>query len=125
MWRDDPSDRNSPLSDSQTKLANQYIATGPVRVYGITVFSSNVGGQYVLMFDRSSLPADNAVPLMAFPISPNANVGLYYGPMGRVFQQGLVLCASSTATTKTLNATADCFFDVEYDYLPVPPNAPG
>jgi hypothetical protein len=120
MWADNIADRNSPQSAQVGKLANQFIVTGYLRVYGFSVFSSNAGSQYIVMFDASSLPADTAVPLMAFPISSSSNLGLYFGPMGRIFQRGLILCASSTSTTKTLNATADCFFDVEYDWLPVP-----
>jgi len=120
MWLDDIADRNSPQSAQVGKLANQFIATGYLRVYGFSVFNSNVASQYILMFDASNLPADTAVPLMAFPIATASNIGLYFGPMGRIFQRGLILCASSTSTTKTINATADCFFDVEYDWLPIP-----
>ena len=128
MWADNPYDRFSPISDALGKVSNAYIASGASRVYGFTVFSSNASSQFVLMFDASSLPADNAVPLMAFPISASANVGLYYGAMGRVFNRGFILCTSSTATTKTLNATADCLFDVQYDQLggvPLNPDAQG
>lgn len=120
MWQDSIADRTSPQSASVGKLANTFIATGYLRVYGFSVFSSNASSQFILMFDASTLPADTAVPLMAFPISNSANLGLYFGPMGRIFQRGLILCSSSTSTTKTINATADCFFDVEYDWLPIP-----
>ena len=119
MWSADLTDRNSPISDAPGKLASSYIASGYLRVYGITVYSSKASSQWILMFDRSSLPADTAVPLMAFPIAAASNLGLYYGEMGRLFRQGLVLCTSSTDTTKTL-ASADCLFDVEYDWLPTP-----
>lgn len=125
MWASNPIDRNSPQSPFTGKLVNQLIITGYLRVYNITAFSSNAGSQFILMFDASSLPADTAVPLMAFPVSASSNVGLYYGSGGKIFQRGLVLCTSSTATTKTLNATADTFFDVTYDWLPVPPDDPG
>jgi len=120
VWADDIADRNSPQSSTQGLVANQFIATGYLRVYGFSVFSSNAGSQFILMFDASKLPADTAVPIMAFPVATSANVGTYFGPMGRIFQRGLVLCSSSTSTTKTLNATADCLFDVEYDWLPIP-----
>lgn len=120
MWSDDLRDRNSPQSAPIGKLANQFLATGPLRLYGFNVYSSNAATQYLLMFDRSTLPADTAVPLMTFSIAAKTNVGTYFGPMGRVFAQGLVLCTSTTDTTKTLNATSDCFFDVVYDWLPTP-----
>lgn len=117
MWADDPCDRNSPISDAPGKLASSYLATGYLRVYGFTVYSSLASAQWILMFDASTLPADTAVPLMAFPIGASSNLGLYYGAPGRLFRRGLVLCCSSTDTTKTIGS-ASCFFDVEYDPLP-------
>ena len=128
MWSDDLCDRNSPISDAPGKLASSYIATGFLRVYGITVYNSSASSQYILLFDASSLPVDTAVPRMAFPIAGTSNLGLYYGEMGRLFQRGLVLCNSSTDTTKTIGS-ANCFFDVEYDALPsvsrYPPSGEG
>ena len=109
-------DRDQPISDAPGKLSASYIASGYLRVYGFTVYNSNAAAQKILMFDRSSLPADTAVPLMAFPVSGASNLAIYFGRMGRLFRQGLVLCNSSTDTTKTIGA-ADCFFDVEYDAL--------
>src|SRR5690348_11267197 len=105
MWADNIADCNSPQSAQVGKLANQFIATGYLRVYGFTVYSHNAAGQYILMFDASSLPADTAVPLMTYPIATLTNVATYFGAMGRIFQRGIVLCTSSTDTTKTINAT--------------------
>lgn len=119
MWQDDPCDRNSPISDAPGKLSASYLATGYLRVYGFSVFNSNAAAQSILMFDASTLPADTAVPLMAFHASAGSVLSVYYGEMGRLFRRGIILCNSSTATTKTIGA-ADCFFDVEYDVLPTP-----
>lgn len=116
MWSDDLTCRDSPLSDAPGALANSYLATGYLRVYSITVYNSAASAQWVLMFDASSLPADTAVPRMAFPIAAAQTLGLYYGPMGRIFKRGLILCNSSTDTTKTIGS-ANCFYDVEYDHL--------
>jgi|SRR5215469_1472304 len=121
MWQDSCYDRDSPQSSSQGKLSNQFISTGQLRVYGFSVFSSNAGSQFILMFDASSLPAEGAVPIMAFPVSASQNLGLYFGPMGRMFKRGIVLCSSSTSTTKTINGTSDCFFDVIFDNIVTPP----
>lgn len=120
MWSDDLTDRNSPQSSQVGKLTNQWIQGGYLRVYGINVYSSNAATQYLLMFDSQTLPADTAVPLMAFSMAAKSNLGIYFGEMGRIFQRGLVVCTSSTDTTKTINATADCFVDVVYDWLPIP-----
>ena len=56
------------------------------------------------------------MPIFPLPVATKTQVSAYYGPMGRVFHQGLVLCNSSTDTTKTIGS-ADCFFDVQYDNL--------
>ena len=116
MWRDDPNDRNSPASPSSQGLAAAIVLSGQVRVYGFTVYSSKASSQFLLMFDASSLPADTKVPIIAIPLGIQSQASAYYGPMGRNFHQGFVLCNSSTDTTKTIGA-ADCFFDVQLDYL--------
>lgn len=116
MWRDNPADRNSPASPSSQGLASSIVLSGQVRVYGFTVYSSKASAQFLLMFDASSLPTDTKVPIIAIPMTTQTQASAYYGPMGRLFKQGLVLCNSSTDTTKTIGA-ADCFFDVQLDYL--------
>lgn len=116
MWADNPYDRNSPTSDAPKKLANSYVATGYLRVYGFTVYNSLAAIQYLQMFDGTSVPADTAVPLMTFQLPAQQEKGVWYGDCGRIFRQGLVLCNSTTDTTKTIGS-ANCFFDVEYDYL--------
>lgn len=120
MWQDDPCDHNSPISDAPGNLRSSYIVTGPIRVYGINVYSSSVAAQFILMWDRSILPADTSVPMFTFNIGASSALGVYYGEMGRVFHQGLVLCNSTTDTTKTIGS-ANCFFDIEYDFLPTLP----
>lgn len=117
MWADDPYDRNSPLAANPGRLAASFLVSGYLRLYGFTVYSSNVAAQNLLVFDSSSVPADGAIPLFVIPMAATSETSDYYGPMGRIFVRGLVLCNSSTATTKTIGA-ADCFFDVRYDHLP-------
>lgn len=119
MWSHDDYNRESPISDAPGVLAKSYLATGYLRVYNFSVYSSKASAQWILMFDASTLPVDTAVPLMAYPIAIQGNVGIYYGRKGRLFRRGIVLCNSTTDTTKTIGA-ADCFFDVEYDVLPTP-----
>lgn len=116
MWQDDPSATDSPQSAFPSGLQASFLVPGQVRVYGFTVYNSKASAQWLLMFDASTLPADARVPIVALPIAASSQVSAYYGPMGRVFHQGLVLCNSSTDTTKTIGA-ADCFFDVQYDNL--------
>ena len=116
MWSQNPADRQSPISDAPGKLSASYLATGYLRVYGFTVYSSKASAQWVLMFDATTLPADTAVPLMAFNVPSATTLSVYFGPMGRLFRRGIILSNSTTDTTKTIGA-ADCFFDVEFDNL--------
>jgi hypothetical protein len=116
MWSDDMYDRNSPQCPSLGVLATNFVATGFLRVYGFTAYSSLGGAQWILMFDASSLPADGAVPIIALPVAAQNQVSVYYGPPGRIFRRGIILCCSTTDTTKTLGA-ANCLFDVQFDNL--------
>lgn len=123
MWSDDLSDRLSPISDAPAKLSASYLATGFLRVYGFSVYNSKNAAQFIQVFDTSTLPADTAVPRMVFNLPTQQTLNVYYGEMGRLFTRGIVLCNSSTDTTKTVGS-ADCLFDVEYDWLPTPSLAP-
>jgi hypothetical protein len=116
MWSEDYYDRNSPQCPSTGALATSLVITGFLRVYGFTVYSSLASAQWILMFDASSLPADGAVPIIPFPVAASNQVSAYYGDSGRIFRRGLVLCCSTTDTTKTLGA-ANCFFDAQYDNI--------
>ena len=116
MWLDSLNDPTSPQCPYAGAVAASFVQTGLLRVYGWTVYSSLAASQWILMFDASSIPADSAVPIIAFPVSLQSQVSVYYGPMGRVFRRGIVLCNSTTDTTKTIGA-ANCLFDVQYDNL--------
>ena len=107
----------SPLNYARAAVANQVIIPGPIRVEGFTAASTNSGSQYVLAFDAMELPAEGAVPLFFLPVTANAVAAAYWGARGRIFLRGLVLCTSSTNATKTINATADTFLDVQYTPL--------
>jgi hypothetical protein len=103
-----------PQSAFAPALANSIIVkTGISKLFGFSVYSSNVAAQFILMFDANGVPAESTVPIMAFPVAATASVGTYYGTAGRSFDHGIVLCNSTTATSKTIGA-ADCFFDVQY-----------
>lgn len=116
MWADDPYDLNSPLSDAPGKLENSHVITGQLRVYGFSVYSSLASAQNIQMFDATSVPADSAIALLNFPIAASSSLGVWFGDCGRIFRRGLVLCNSTTDTSKTIGAV-NCYFDVQYDFL--------
>jgi hypothetical protein len=88
------------------------VQSGPGVLYGFTVFNSNVGSQFIQVFDARDLPADGVVPNIVFTVAGSGNLGVEYLP-GRRFEVGIIICNSTTGPTKTLGA-ADCWFDAQY-----------
>ena len=102
-----------PLNKSSIAYAaSLVIKTGPGILYGFTVYSSKTSSQFVQVFDATTLPADGAIPAALFTVATAANLGVNWIP-GRTFQNGIVICNSSTGPTKTLGS-ADCWFDAQY-----------
>lgn len=104
-----------PFNAYSPGLSASFVASvGNVRLYGLTVYNSKLSAQYVLVFDAVAVPANGAVPTMpAFKVATDANLGVYFGSVGRWFDRGIVLANSSTATSLTIGS-ADCWFDVQY-----------
>ena len=116
-------DYPGPLNFNTGVLANSIVVPGRIVVYGVTIYSSKAAAQFLQFFDANTVPADGSVPLFAWNVAAHAGVGMGWQPNGRQFQTGLVICNSSTETTKTI-ASADTFFDVQFDVYAVQ-NAPG
>jgi hypothetical protein len=107
----------APRNYNRGVLVNQATIDGNLLVYGITIASTNDAAQYALIFDASTLPAEGAVPSLFLKLAADDTTHLAFTPAGRHFEYGLVICTSSTDATKTLNATADTFIDVQYDFV--------
>lgn len=108
-----PWDQLGPVSFNKgAALASAIVKAGPGAVYGWNVSNGNAAARWLQFFDATSLPADTAVPLfsVALAIGGSSNVSLI---RPRVFLKGIIVCNSSTATTKTIGA-ADSLFDIQY-----------
>jgi len=102
-----------PYNVSSPKYENsRIVAGGRTRLFGISVFSSNVAAQWIQLHDAAAVPADGAVPAWIQTIAGVGNLGVLWLPP-RVFEAGVVICNSTTGPTKTLGA-ADTFFDVQW-----------
>lgn len=109
----DSADALEPLNYASARLqASAVIKTGPGILYGFTVTNTKASAQYCLVFDANSVPADGAIPILAKSVAANDAVGFSWLP-GRTFLVGIVICNSSTNTSKTVGS-ADCFFDVQF-----------
>lgn len=104
---------NEPRNANSFGLASSLVALqGPGRLYGFAVSSTRASGQFIQVFDAVTVPADTAVPLLSIDIATVVAKGYYLGSVGRWFNNGVVICNSTTQATKTIGA-ADCIFDVQ------------
>jgi hypothetical protein len=79
-------------------------------LYGITV--SSTAAQFIQVFDATAVPAESSVPLLVFAVTAANQLGVAWIPP-RGFNNGIVLCNSSTQHTKTIG-TATCIFDAQF-----------
>lgn len=93
-------------------LAASIVIAGAQELYGFTVCNTNTVAQYIQVFDLAALPADGAIPATLLTVAGSTSAGVQWLPPRKMLQ-GIVLCNSSTAATKTIGA-ADCYFDVQY-----------
>jgi hypothetical protein len=98
---------------SNAAEASHAVKAGAGRLFGFTVYSSNVAAQFIQLHDAPSLPADGAVPVFVVKVALSAHLGVQWADWGRFFNRGIVICNSTTFATKTIGA-ADCFFDCQY-----------
>jgi hypothetical protein len=102
-----------PRNGTSARLEAAHVALGGEgRVFGFTVYNSNATDQFILVFDRSTIPSNGATPDLIFAVGAKDNLLINWIP-GRWFRSGCVLCNSSTDSTLTAGS-ADCLFDVQY-----------
>lgn len=82
-------------------------------LFGLTGYNSKGVAQFIQLHDATLLPAEAAVPISVFTVAASSNFSLDFGPKGRTFDKGIVVCNSSTAQTKTIGS-ADCWIDAQF-----------
>ena len=103
-----------PRNAFSTALANSIVAfTGQGRLLGFSVTSTRASGQFIQLFNSTTIPADGAIPLISIDIATVVAKGVAWDPWGRWMTAGCVICNSTTQGSKTIGS-ADCLFDVQY-----------
>ena len=103
----------TPLNaTSAAPEASRIVKASAGILYGLTVYSNGVA-QWIQIHDAATVPADAAVPTLVFEISADTTRSIDFGRYGRRFTNGIVVCNSTTDTTKTIGA-ANCLFDAQY-----------
>ena len=100
-------------STSTAYSNNLLVSNRPSTLLGVTGYNSSVSDQFIQIHDATVLPADTAIPTVMFQVLAGDNFSVDFGSKGRIFDNGIVICNSSTATTKTIGAS-DCWFDAQF-----------
>ena len=79
----------------------------------VVFVNTNAAARFLQVFDSATLPADTAVPLISISVAAGATYVLSFPGFAAPMQNGIVLCNSSTAATKTIGA-ADSLFTALY-----------
>jgi hypothetical protein len=106
--------KNVKYYDSSALESSAVISDAPGHLFSITGYNDNAGAQFVQIHDAAALPADGAVPAIVLTVAAKENFWYELKEIGRFFSNGIVVCNSSTAATKTIGA-ADCWFNAQYD----------
>lgn len=106
--------KNVNYYDSSALEASAIIKAASGALYSITGYNDNAGDQFIQIHDSATLPADTAVPAVSFVAPAKENFTFNFEEIGRQFENGIVVCNSSTVATKTIGV-ADCWFNAQYD----------
>lgn len=108
------------IKDVSTALEKKRQLTGGIYVKEITMFSKNASTLYIFFLDSASEPADATVhPSIPLAVNTNGTNQYDFGDendgRGRYFANGLYVCGSTTAATKTKVGADDCLFEILYN----------
>lgn len=92
---------------------NLVIKASAGTLYGLSGYNSKTSSQFIQLHDAASLPADAAVPKVFILVPASSNFAIDFGPRGRVFATGIVICNSSTGPTKTIGSS-DIWVDAQF-----------
>ncbi len=92
--------------------ASLIVADRESTLYGLSGYNSKISAQFIQLHDSTTLPADAEIPKVIFTVAASSNFSIDFGIHGRVFNNGIVVCNSSTGPTKTIGS-ADIWLDAQ------------
>lgn len=101
----------NPQATTSGGLVASLIIKPGNRLFHIVFTNTNASARYVQLFDATALPADATVPTVLLgSVASGVTATFDFGFWGRLFANGIIICNSSTAATKTIGS-ADSFID--------------
>lgn len=102
-----------PSNKHSIALASSLGLSGRCYLVSLTVANTNASAQFIQLHDANTLPADGAIPAVVLTAAGSGDKFLTYSLPGLYFTEGVFVCNSSTAGTKTIGAS-DCFFALQF-----------
>jgi hypothetical protein len=93
--------------------SSRIVKSGAGKLYGFSGLNTNAAAQFILGFNRTTIPSNGAIPDFVMTAAASSNFWVSWTPYYRSFTEGWVLTNSSTSSTLTIGA-ADCWFDAQY-----------
>ncbi len=100
-------------STSTSYESSRVIKGSAGKLYGVSGYNSNSSQQFIQIHNSSNVPADSSIPVITFTVPGGSPFSIDFGPVGRSFSNGIVVCNSSTGPLKTIGSN-DCWFDAQY-----------
>ena len=100
-------------STSTAQEASRIAKASAGTLFVVSGYNNSSSDQFILLFDSATLPANGVVPKIVIMASALSTFGYKAPDAGRAFANGIVICNSSTAVTKTIGS-ANCLFDIQY-----------
>jgi hypothetical protein len=94
-------------------MAAKVLRPAATSLVSLEVHNNKASLQFLQLFDSKTIPANGATPLRTYPVQANTTIMVTWPaayPLKLV--NGVAVCNSSTATTKTLGS-ADCMFGAQ------------
>lgn len=103
------------LSEAATTAlaTNLVVKNSAGTLYKIRGINNNAAVRYIQIANLTALGADGTVPVEVFQVAAASAFNIDFGPYGRRFSTGIVICTSTTLATKTIGA-ADLWVNASY-----------
>lgn len=104
----------APSNATVTAYVSSLIVKGAGgTLYYVSGYNSKSAEQFIQLHDTTTLPANGAIPKTVYRVDARADFSFLFDAFGRHFDNGIVICNSSTGPTLTLGS-ADTWFDAQY-----------
>jgi hypothetical protein len=107
-------DGQTAFYSSAAPEASKVVKASTGTLAGFNVVNVSAATKFVQLHNATALPADGAVPTFQVQVAANSQMFVTLDAFNGIYcSTGIVLCASTTAATKTI-ATADLLLTVFY-----------